>query len=46
MFWSKSSFSYLVPKIWNYLPNIVQKADTLCQFKSRLKTHLFNLAYT
>ncbi len=20
--------------------------DTLCQFKSRLKTHLFNLAYT
>ncbi len=39
------SFSYLAPKLWNNLPNTVQEADTLCQFKSRLKTHLFNLAY-
>ncbi len=40
------SFSYLVPKLWNNLPNTVREADTLCQFKSRLKTHLFNLVYT
>uniref|UniRef100_A0A8C0XVG3 Reverse transcriptase domain-containing protein n=1 Tax=Cyprinus carpio carpio TaxID=630221 RepID=A0A8C0XVG3_CYPCA len=40
------SFSYLAPKLWNNLPNIVREADTLLQFKSRLKTHLFNLAYT
>ncbi len=40
------SFSYVVPKLWNNLPNTVREADTLCQFKSRLKTHLFNLAYT
>ncbi len=40
------SFSYLAPKLWNNLPNTVRKADILCQFKSRLKTHLFNLAYT
>ncbi len=40
------SFSYLAPKLWNNLPNTVWEADTLCQFKSRLKTHLFNLAYT
>ncbi len=40
------SFSYLTPKLWNNLPNTVWEADTLCQFKSRLKTHLFNLAYT
>ena len=40
------SFSYLAPKLWNSLPNIVREANTLCQFKSRLKTHLFNLAYT
>ncbi len=33
-------------KLWNNLPNTVWEADTLCQFKSRLKTHLFNLAYT
>ena len=39
------SFSYLAPKFWNSLPNIVQEADTLCQFKSRLKTHLFYLAF-
>ncbi len=39
-------FFYLAPKLWNSLPNTVREADTLCQFKSRLKTHLFNLAYT
>ncbi len=27
-------FSYLAPKLWNNLPNTVQDADTLCQFKS------------
>ncbi len=37
------SFFYLAPKLWNNLPNSVWEADTLCQFKSRLKTHLFNL---
>ncbi len=40
------SFFYLAPKLWNNLPNTVREAKTLCQFKSRLKTHLFNLAYT
>ncbi len=40
------SFFYLVPKLWNNLPNTVREAETLSQFKSRLKTHLFNLAYT
>ncbi len=40
------SFFYLALKLWNNLPNRVWEADTLCQFKSRLKTHLFNLAYT
>ncbi len=40
------SFSYLAPKLWNNLPNTVREADALCQFKSRLKTHLFNLVYT
>ncbi len=40
------SFFYLAPKLWNNLPNTVREADTVCQFKSRLKTHLFNLAYT
>jgi len=39
------SFSYLAPKPWKNLPNIVREADTLCQIKSRLKTHLFIPAY-
>ncbi len=39
------SFFYLAPKLWNNLPYTVREADTLCQFKSSLKTHLFNLAY-
>ncbi len=39
-------FFYLALKLWNNLPNTVREADTLCQFKSRLKAHLFNLAYT
>ncbi len=42
---SGRSFFYLAPKLWNNLPNTVREADTLCQFKSRLKTLLFNLAY-
>jgi len=33
------SFYTLAPKLWNSLPNIVQEADKLRQFKSRLKTH-------
>ncbi len=40
------SFLYLAPKLLNNLPNTVREADTLCQFKFRLKTNLFNLAYT
>ncbi len=43
---SNRSFFYLAPKLWNNLPNTVREADTLCQFKSRLKTHLCDLAYT
>jgi len=40
------SFSYLSPKLWNNLPNIFREADPVCQFKSRLKTYLFDLCCT
>ncbi len=40
------SFFYLAAKLWNNLPNTVREEDTLCQFKSRLNTYLFNLADT
>ncbi len=31
-------FFFSAPKLWNNLPNTVREADTLYQFKSRLKT--------
>ncbi len=34
------SFFYLVPKLWNNLPNNVREAYNLCQFKYRLNTLL------
>jgi len=39
-------FSYLASKFWNSLLNTVCEADTLCQFKSRIKMHLFDLQQT
>ncbi|XP_034541124.1 uncharacterized protein LOC117814108, partial [Notolabrus celidotus] len=48
---SKSSvggrtFSYQAPLLWNHLPVRVREADTLSTFKSRLKTFLFDKAYS
>ena len=48
---SKSSmggraFSYQAPLLWNNLPVEVRGADTLSIFKSRLKTFLFDKAYS
>ena len=34
------------PKLWNQLPFSIKTADTLLQFKSLLKTHLFNNYYS
>ncbi|XP_056587301.1 uncharacterized protein LOC130407959 isoform X1 [Triplophysa dalaica] len=40
------AFSYVAPKLWNSLPDTIRGSDTLSQFKSRLKTHLFSQAFT
>ena len=40
------AFSYQAPLLWNHLPDLVQRADTLPTFKSRLKTFLFDKAYS
>jgi len=42
----KLSFSYTAPTTWNSLPPAVINCDTLSVFKLRLKTHLFNAAYS
>ena len=39
------SFSFLAPSIWNSLPASVRSQSSLAQFKSVLKTHLFNQAF-
>jgi hypothetical protein len=41
----KRAFSVAGPKIWNSLPLSVRSANSLSAFKSRLKTHLFRLAF-
>jgi len=42
----KRSFSCAAPATWNSLPLAIINCDTLSAFKSRLKTHLFNIAYS
>ena len=38
-------FSYTAPKIWNSLPSHIRDIDNLTSFKSKLKCHLFRIAY-
>ncbi|XP_075329020.1 uncharacterized protein LOC142388045 [Odontesthes bonariensis] len=40
------AFSYQAPLLWNKLPVNVREADTLSTFKTRLKTFLFDKAYS
>jgi len=40
------AFSYQAPLLWNQLPLSVLEADTVTSFKNRLKTFLFNSAYS
>ena len=39
------AFSVAAPKLWNSLPQHVRTADSLQIFRTRLKTHLFDMAY-
>ena len=39
------SFPVHAPLMWNELPQNVRLSDSLLLFKSRLKTHLFKLAF-
>ena len=40
-----SSFAYAAASLWNSLPEECRMAQTLQLFKSKLKTHLFKLAF-
>ena len=39
------AFSVVSKTVWNSLPSTVREVDNLRMFKSRLKTHLFKLAF-
>ena len=39
------SYSFYAPILWNSLPFNIRSANSICSFKSKLKTHLFKLAY-
>jgi len=40
---SRRSFSFSAPTIWNELPAAIRESNTLDTFKRRLKTHLTSL---
>uniref|UniRef100_A0A671V9K1 Reverse transcriptase domain-containing protein n=1 Tax=Sparus aurata TaxID=8175 RepID=A0A671V9K1_SPAAU len=40
------AFSRSAPSLWNSLPLDIRTSDTVSTFKSRLKTHLFCMAYS
>ena len=39
------SFSVSAPRLWNKLPLAIKNSETIGAFKTRLKTHLFKIAY-
>ena len=43
--WGDRSFSVAAPRLWNALPSHLKSISSLPQFKTALKTHLFNEAY-
>ena len=38
------AFQHSSPELWNKLPNHIKNAKTLVQFKTSLKTYLFNVS--
>ena len=39
------SFSHCAPSVWNALPQHIRLSESVCTFKSRMKTHFFKLAF-
>ena len=42
---TNAAFSVSAPKLWNGLPKHIRESLTVDTFKTKLKTHLFRLAY-
>ena len=39
------TFACVSPRLWNQLPDFIRYSETLDSFKTRLKTHLFKIAF-
>ena len=39
------AFAHAAPKLWNSLPDFLRCQMSIDQFKKKLKTHLYNIAY-
>jgi len=39
------AFPVAAARVWNSLPRLVTSAPSVAVFRSRLKTHLFNISY-
>jgi len=39
------AFPVAAARVWNSLPDLVTSAPSIAVFRSRLKTHLFNISY-
>ncbi len=39
------AFAVAAPRIWNQLPPDIKSAPSISVFKSRLKTHLYSMAF-
>ncbi len=44
--YGEASFHYYGPRLWNSLPEDLRAAPTVHTFKRKLKTYLFNLAFS
>ena len=45
--WKKKRLEYVFgPKMWNMLPKDVRLSTSVTSFKTALKNHLFQIAYT
>ena len=42
---SDRAFPVAAARVWNSLPDLVTSAPSVAVFRSRLKTHLFNISY-
>ena len=44
--YGEKSFSCAAPRLWNNLPDSIKQCSSIDEFKAKLKTYLFRIAFT